>query len=159
MYAENMPLQVLGVPFVPPRCGIWARRHHAEMAFMNEFWFAVVSPPSSPTSFLMLLPKAPTHLLIAEALFDLSGRLVGREAGGLDSKARLRRGLNSSFENGVDQKGAPSPSESFKTIVGRKHQGHAPLVWRGGLSARRSRPLARRPLVSSKALFWALPMR
>jgi len=29
----------------------------------------------------------------------------------------------------------------------------------GGLSARRSRPLARRPLISSKALFWTLPMR
>ena len=73
MYAENMPLQVLGVPFVPPRCGIWARRHHAEMTFMNELWFAVVPPPSAPTSFLMLLPKASTNLPRAEALFDLSG--------------------------------------------------------------------------------------
>jgi len=67
VYAENMPLQVLGVPLVPPRCGIWARRHHAEMAFMNELWFAVVPQPSAPTSFLVLLPKAPTNLSIAEA--------------------------------------------------------------------------------------------
>ena len=37
--AENRPLQVLGVPLVPPRCGIWARRHHAEMTFVNELWF------------------------------------------------------------------------------------------------------------------------
>ena len=27
-YAENKPLQVLGVPLVPPRCGIWVRQHH-----------------------------------------------------------------------------------------------------------------------------------
>ena len=70
-----MPLQVLGVPLVPPRCGIWARRHHAEMTFMNGLWFAVVSQPSAPTSFLMLLPKASTNLSVAKAL-DLSGRLV-----------------------------------------------------------------------------------
>jgi len=75
VYAENMPLQVLGVPLVPPRCGIWARRHHAAMAFMNELWFAVVPPPSAPTGFLMLLPKAPTNFSVAKA-FDLSGRLV-----------------------------------------------------------------------------------
>jgi len=43
VYAENMPLQVLGVPLVPPRCGIWARRHHAEMTFMNELWFDFLS--------------------------------------------------------------------------------------------------------------------
>ena len=67
--AENRPLQVLGVPLVPPRCGIWARRHHAEMTFVNELWFAVVPPPSAPTSFLMLLPKASTKLSRAEA-FD-----------------------------------------------------------------------------------------
>jgi len=69
-----MPLQVLGVPLVPPRCGIWARRHHAEMALMNELCFAVVPPPSAPKSFFMFLPKAPTDLSVAEALFDLSGR-------------------------------------------------------------------------------------
>ena len=74
VYAENKPLQVLGVPLVPPRCGVWARRHHAEMAFMDELWFAVVPPPPAPTSFFMLLPKAPTNFSIAEALFDLSGR-------------------------------------------------------------------------------------
>ena len=51
VYAENKPLQVLGVPLVPPRCRIWARRHHAEMAFINELWFAAVPPPSAPTSF------------------------------------------------------------------------------------------------------------
>ena len=76
VYAENKPLQVLGVPLVPPRCGIWARRHHAEMVLMNELWFAVVPPPSAPTSFLMLLPKASAVLSGAEALFDLSGRSV-----------------------------------------------------------------------------------
>ena len=73
VYAENMLLQVLGVPLVPPRCGIWARRHHAEMVFMNELWFAVVPPPSAPTIFLMLQPKALTNLSVAEAL-DLGGR-------------------------------------------------------------------------------------
>ena len=61
VYAENKSLKVLGVPLVPPQCGIWARRHHAEMAFMNELWFAVVPPPSAPTSFLMLLSKASTN--------------------------------------------------------------------------------------------------
>jgi len=75
LYAENKPLQLLGVPLVPPRCGIWAQRHHAEMTFMNELWVAVVPPPSAPTSFLMLLPKASTSLSGAKAL-DLSGRLV-----------------------------------------------------------------------------------
>jgi len=75
VYAENKPLQVLGVPLVPPRCGIWARRHHAEMVLMNELWFAVVPQPSTPTSYLMLLPKASTNLSGAEA-FDLSGRSV-----------------------------------------------------------------------------------
>ena len=74
MYAENMPLQVLGVPLALPRCGIRARRNHAEMTFMNELWFAVVPPPS-PTSLVMLLPKASTNLSGAEA-FDLSGRSV-----------------------------------------------------------------------------------
>ena len=76
VYAENKPLQVLGVPLVSPRCGIRARRHHAEMTFMNELWFAVVPPPSAPTSFLMLLPKASTNLSGAEALFYLGGRSV-----------------------------------------------------------------------------------
>jgi len=76
VYVENKPLQVLGVPLVPPRCGIWVRRHHAEMVFMNELWFAVVPPPYAPTSLLVLLPKASTNLPGAEALFDLSGRLV-----------------------------------------------------------------------------------
>ena len=76
MYAENKPLKVIGVPLVPPRCGIWTRRHHAEMVFMNELWFAVVPPPSAPTSFLMLLPKASTILSVAEALFDLGVRFV-----------------------------------------------------------------------------------
>ena len=71
-----MPLQVLGVPLVPPRCGIRARRHHAEMVLMNELWFAVVPPPSAPTSLLVMLSKAPTNFSIAEALFDLSGRSV-----------------------------------------------------------------------------------
>jgi len=75
VYAENKPLQVLGVPLVPPRCGIWARRHHAEMVLMNELWLAVVRPPSAPTSFFMLLPKASTVLSSAEAI-DLSGRSV-----------------------------------------------------------------------------------
>ena len=28
----------------------WARRHHAEVVFMHELWFAVVPPPSAPTS-------------------------------------------------------------------------------------------------------------
>ena len=51
VYAENKPLQVLGVPLVPPRCRISARRHHAEVAFINELWFAAVPPPSAPTSF------------------------------------------------------------------------------------------------------------
>ena len=68
VYAENKPLQVLGVSLVPPRCGIWARRHHAEMVLINELWFAVVPPPSVPTCFLMLLPKASTVLPGAEAL-------------------------------------------------------------------------------------------
>ena len=67
VYAENKPLQVLGVPLLPPQCGNWARRHHAEMVFMNELWFAVVPPPSAPTSFLMLLPKASTFLIQQEA--------------------------------------------------------------------------------------------
>jgi len=75
VYAQNMPLQVFGVPLVPPRCGIWARRHHAEMTFMIELWVAVVPAPPAPTSFLMLLPKAPANLSGAEAL-DLSGWLV-----------------------------------------------------------------------------------
>ena len=69
VYAENKPLQVLGVPLVPPRCGIWTRRHHAEMVFTNELWLAVVPPPSAPTSFFMLLPKASTNLSVAE-VFD-----------------------------------------------------------------------------------------
>jgi len=56
VYAENKPLQVLGVPLVPPRCGIWARRHHAEMTFMNDFWFTFVPPPPASTSFFALLP-------------------------------------------------------------------------------------------------------
>ena len=64
MYAENMPLQVLGKPLVPPRCGIWARRHYAEMAFMNELWFAVVPPPSAPASFYVT----------AESVDELVGR-------------------------------------------------------------------------------------
>ena len=72
VYAENKPLQVLGVPLVPQRHGIWARRHHAEMAFMNELRFAVVPPPSASISFLMLLPKAPTNLSITEALLFFS---------------------------------------------------------------------------------------
>ena len=59
----------------PPRCGIWARRHHFEMAFCNELWFFVVPPPSAPTSFFRLLPKASTNLSFAEAL-DLSGWLI-----------------------------------------------------------------------------------
>ena len=59
--AENMILQVLGVPHVPPRCGIWARRHHFEMAFCNELWFFVVPEPSALTSFFRLLPKASTN--------------------------------------------------------------------------------------------------
>ena len=71
VYAENKPSQVLGVPLVPPRCGIWARRHHAEMVFMNESWFAVVPPPSAPTSFFMLLPKASKNLSRAEAFTPL----------------------------------------------------------------------------------------
>jgi len=62
VYAENMPLPVLRVPLVPPRCGIWARRHHAEMTFMNELWVAVVPLPSAPKSFFMVLPKAPRSL-------------------------------------------------------------------------------------------------
>ena len=68
MYAKNMPLQVLGVPLVPPQCGIWARRHHAEMTFMNELWVAVVPPPFAATSFFMLLPKASTNFSGAERL-------------------------------------------------------------------------------------------
>ena len=68
-------MQVLGVPLVPPRCGIWARRHHAEVMFMSGLWFAVVPPPSAPTSFLMLLPEALTNFSVAGAL-DLSGWLV-----------------------------------------------------------------------------------
>ena len=71
VYAEKKPLQVHGVPLVPPRCGIWARRHHAEMVLMSELLFAAVPPPSAPTSLLMLLPKASTDLSIAEEL-DLS---------------------------------------------------------------------------------------
>ena len=62
MYAAKMPLHVFGVPLVPPRCGIWARRHHAEMTFMNELWVAVVPLPSAPKSFFMVLPKAPRSL-------------------------------------------------------------------------------------------------
>ena len=27
-----------------PRCGVWARWHHAAMTFMNELWVAVVPP-------------------------------------------------------------------------------------------------------------------
>jgi len=50
VYAENKRFQVLRTPLVPPRCGIWARRHHAEMVLINELWFAVVPPPSAPTS-------------------------------------------------------------------------------------------------------------
>ena len=46
-----------------------------EMVLMSELWFAVVPPPSAPTSFFMFLPKASTNLSGAEA-FDLSGRLV-----------------------------------------------------------------------------------
>jgi len=101
VYAENMPLQVLGVPLALPRCGIRARRNHAEMTFMNELWFAVVPPPS-PTSLVMLLPKASTNLSGAEALLDLSGWLMKglRQVGGTP-KCDNAATRNSSFENAV----------------------------------------------------------
>ena len=87
VYADNKPLQVLGVPLVPPRCGIRARRHHAEMVLMNELWFAVVPPPSAPTSYVMLLPEASTVLSGAEALLCSSNHIL------LETIMVLGRGL------------------------------------------------------------------
>ena len=84
------------------------------MTFMNELWFAVVPPPSAPTSFLMLLPKASTNLSGAEAL-DLSGWLMKglRQVSGTP-KRDCAATRNSSFENGVDRRGATSPNEFAK---------------------------------------------
>ena len=62
----------------------------------------------------MLLPKASTDLSVAEAL-DMSVRLV--EDLGLVSSTPKRvcaAAWNTSFENGVDRKGAPSPNEFAK---------------------------------------------
>ena len=125
------------MPLVPPRCGIWARRHHAEMVLMNELWFAVVPPPSVPTSFLVLLPKASAVLSGAEALFDLSGRYEACEP---DSVAHLRRDLEFVVREWCRSQGCPLAERVFKTVVGRKHPGgarkhpgQAPLVRRGGV--------------------------
>ena len=91
VFAENMPLQVLGVPLVPPRFGIWARRHHAEMTFMNDLGFGRRASALCPHKFFYVA---------AEGVDELVGRrgirlewLVDEvlEAGERDSEARLRR--------------------------------------------------------------------
>ena len=84
------------------------------MAFMKELRFAAVPPPSAPASFLMLLPKASTNLSGAEAL-DLSGWLMkGLRQVSVTPKRDCAAARNSSFENGVDRRGAPSPNEFEK---------------------------------------------
>ena len=98
---------------------VWdlGRRHHAEMVLMNELWFAVVPPPSAPTSFLTLLPKASTNLSGAEA-FDLSGRSVKDSRQVSRTPKRVcAAARNSSFENGVERKGARSPNEFAKRLL------------------------------------------
>jgi len=107
----------------------------------------------------MLLPKAPTNLSIAEAL-DLSGRSVKdlRQVSSTPKRV-CAAAWNLSFENGADRKGAPSPNEFAKRSLAENTQAMRRWSAGGGLSARRSRPLVRRTLVSPKALFWTLPMR
>ena len=59
---------------------------------------------------------------------------------------------NSSFENGFNRNGAPTPNEFIKRSLTENTEAMM-RRWSagGGLRARRSRPLARRSLVSSKA--------
>jgi len=106
----------------------------------------------------MLPPKASTGLSVAEALFVLSGRSV--VGGGYEAGERIcAAARNSLFENGIDRKGAPSPNELSKRSLAENTKAMRRWSAGGGLSARRSRPLVRRTLVSPKALFWTLPMR
>jgi len=73
---------------VPPRCGIWARGHHAEMTFMNELWFAVVPPPSAPTNFLMLLPKASTNFFFFNSYSKR--KLLGLDYAGAENEPQFK---------------------------------------------------------------------
>ena len=108
------------------------RRHHAEMALMNELWFAVVPQLSSPASFLMWLPKAPTNLSAAKAL-DLSGRLVEdlRQVS-LTTMHVCAAAWNSPLENGVDRKGATSPNELSKRSLAENTEAMRRWSARGG---------------------------
>jgi len=84
------------------------------MMFMNELWFAVVPPPSAPTSFLMFLPNASTNLSVAKAL-DLGGRLVEDLRQVSSALKRVcAAAWKSPFENGVDRKGGPLVERACK---------------------------------------------
>ena len=87
------------VPLVPPRCGIWARRHHAEMAFMNELWFAVVPPPSAPTSFLCCCRKHPGIFLFLELVAVELRRRLNAMQRNHDAGRELRRSPFTDFQS------------------------------------------------------------
>ena len=107
------------------------------MTFMNELRFAVVPPPSALAIFFMLLPKASTNFSGAQAL-DLSGWLMEglRQVSGTP-KRDCAATRNSSFENGADRRGAPSPSEFAKRSLAENTE--AMRRWSAG-----GRSLARR---------------
>ena len=66
---------------------------------------------------------------------------------------------NSSFENFIDRKGAPSPNEFANRSLDENTKAMRRWSAEGSSPARNWRPLARKPLISSKALFWTLPIR
>ena len=129
------------------------------MALMNEFLFAVVPPPSAHLSFFRLLPKVSAKLSFAEAL-DLSGWLMwGLKQVSGTPKRDCAATRNSSFVSCIDRTGAPSPNEFENRSLAENTKAMRRWSAGGRSPARRSRPLARRPLITPKALFWTLPMR
>ena len=94
----------------------------------------------------MLLPKALLNLSGGEALLDLSGWLMKglRQVSGTQ-KRDCATTRNSSFENGVDRKGAPSPNEFATRSLAENTEAVRRWSSGGRLPARCSRSLARRP--------------
>ena len=108
---ENMPLQVLGMPRVPPGVGSWPGGSRRDDIHER----AVVCRRASTASFFMLLPKALTNLSGADAS-DLSGWLMKglRQVSGRTPKRDCAATQKSPFGDDLDRKGVPSPNELFK---------------------------------------------